>query len=266
MFRYLVIFTLLFSELSFAQKVKEFELFKKKTEDFPQFKYGKTEYDSLIFWNKQMTIEALNGFFSAKVKLSFIVDSLGLVDSIRVSDYTIEKIEGYITKEYSLDQMKKINSDLKNEAVRLIQMTSGLWNPAKNGGRSVQTKMFTYIYFSALAERNYPKSSSSNESSGNTMKMYLVKPNEGYKQSQLYGLYERKVKENKMDLAMVYLKQALRYFENKIQNTPSDIDAYYNKGICHVKLNQYADACKSFGTCKLLGDGSVQKLIDIYCK
>lgn len=269
--RYLLIFILVFLNynFSFGQKDKEVEIFKKKSGDYPQFIYDKIEYDSIIFWNKQMTIEALNGYWSAKAKVSFYVDSVGNLGNLSVTDFEMQRISNYIVRVNNEDP-KRISDDLKNEALRLIALTSGLWKPANEFGKIVKKRMFAYIYFNAETERKVASDNSEKpQETINTkviMTSHLVKPNEGYKQAQLFSVAERKSSTSKQELANVYYKQAVRFNENKIANTPNDVNAYYDMGVCYVKLSDYNHACKCWKQCVNMGDAEAQNLINKYCK
>src|ERR1700751_4171043 len=112
--KYYFVFIAFVLSITFSFAQKEIEIFKKKSPDYPQFIYDRIEYDSIMFWNKQMTIEAMNGYYSAKAKVSFTVDSIGSIKDLQISDFEMEKIPGYFTPAESKEQTVKISKDLQS--------------------------------------------------------------------------------------------------------------------------------------------------------
>lgn len=59
---------------------------------------------------------------------------------------------------------------------------------------------------------------------------------------------------------------ALTFFTKSLENTPTEINVLYNRGISYLFLGDKVKACEDWNRAKELGSPDVQALIDEYCK
>ncbi|MBL7915226.1 MAG: hypothetical protein JNL49_09270 [Bacteroidia bacterium] len=60
-------------------------------------------------------------------------------------------------------------------------------------------------------------------------------------------------------------KEAIPYFNCVLENSPSDVDALFNRGICYLKIDENKKACSDWQTISNMGKPDANKLLLKYC-
>ena len=87
-------------------------------EKMPEFKGGQKKLYKYIQENVHYPKEAKERCITGRFYVSFIIDTLGNIDSIKVN--------------------KRIHTLLKNEAIRVVKTMNGMWSPGRQEGRPVK--------------------------------------------------------------------------------------------------------------------------------
>lgn len=195
-------------------------------EEMPQFKGGEKELFSFIGNNVRYPPKARDNGIQGKVFVTFIVDTLGNIDSVRL--------------------LKDIGGGCGEEAMRVVKLTSGKWTPGIQEGKKINVRF------------NIPIGFILSEDSPNKKNM-ATDPFALYYENRSYNLGVEKLKTNEFELA-------IQYFTEAINNKNNYIDAYYNRGVGYLKVGKKEDACKDWKKAKELGDKEVEELIQKYCQ
>jgi len=229
------------------------------TDSLPHFLYTKAELDSFLLCNSIIPIEDESIGMSVHVYTSFFVDTLSNLLDINVSNVDIKTTAMFVQK-YSMDSVKVYYA---KESKRLISLTKDLWVVNKTNSKNRLNIIIPFISESYEQKRKDALKPSSYDY-GKLIKYDLYNKNvrgakKGYRIINYYDLGVKKMNQNKLLLAK-------KYFEQAIQIKADDIDAYYNMGICYLKLNDNPHACKCWEMGQKLGDTGVLDLINKYCK
>jgi len=88
--------------------------------------------------------------------------------------------------------------------------------------------------------------------------------------SPTYGVPEIKYDGDDYNIATRFFehgkyKSAKKYFTKEIDKNPNQIDSYYGRGFCYLKLGNKEAACKDWMKCEELGNKEVKNLIKTHC-
>jgi TonB family protein len=146
-----------------------------------------------------------------------------------------------VTSEGKISQIKLLRgvasdtlNELANEAIRVLSIMPA-WNPGTQNDKPVYVQYNLPVRFSLKgvpAESNNPD----NYTEGNKF-----------------------FKEGNYELA-------LQSYDKAISENKNNINAFYNRGVCNLKLNRNEQACIDFKSAVALGDKESQSLIDKFCK
>lgn len=93
-----------------------------------------------------------------------------------------------------------------------------------------------------------------------------------WEEAKKYGYEDSKPKltEAYFKIGNDYFKEkkyqiAITFFTKSLENTPTEINALYNRGVSYLYLGEKCKACEDWETARDLGSTDVQPLIDEYC-
>ncbi|MBA2612485.1 MAG: energy transducer TonB [Bacteroidetes bacterium] len=97
------------------------------SDSLPSFLYGPEQYKRFVQINLTYPTKAMRNNIQGTVYLSFVVDTLGKVNNIKI--------------------LKDIGGDCGIEAVKLIKQSSGIWKPGMDKGKKVNVLLNFPIKF-----------------------------------------------------------------------------------------------------------------------
>ncbi len=231
--------------------------YRSKVDSLPYFAFQLIELDTLISSLKVVPGNAELYGINCETEIGFRVDK---ANKITFSDF--QKAEAVIPEGLNMKDrngndfvrtsfVDSVKHACIKDAERLIKLTEGLWvSDSVRSGKELKIKIaYKTQSFDRLAKQ--PKSKTGFVPLGN-----LFVPRDV---SVPYNLGVSRLSMGKPRLAKIYLEEAV------ILNR-ADVDAYYNLGICNLKLKREKEACWCWQKCLELGDKSVSEQINKYCK
>ena len=194
-------------------------------DSMPNFPYGMMEFYKFFAQNLEYPQEASDSNIQGKVYVTFVVDSLGQVTESGI--------------------LKDIGGGCGQEAINVIKLTSGIWNPGIHKGKRVNVRMNLPITFTCL--------DCGKEDSG-----YKISTRTKDDPNYYYNLGVAEFNAGRHIIAIFY-------FTNALENNPKHLDALYNRGISNFEIGKIKAACEDWNFGKKNGDKDVQELIDKYC-
>src|SRR5688572_27508406 len=201
-----------------------------------RFSSSAAELDSFIKDNFIIPLAAQAYGIKASIKTTFIVDSMGQLMDVFISQVELNYFMLYEEEEGTFDALRKA---FLNEAERVILFSEGLWTPANCDGKIISDsikKDFEIIpenYSKREKDSRTPYSLGSNAMGGVFEKVTHETP------EKYYNNGVKKLTQKKYDIASKYFREAIQYKNDYI-------DAYYNLGIVELKLNNLKAACASW--------------------
>jgi TonB family protein len=179
----------------------------------PYFKGGDSDLFKFINKNRKYPQKAKDNCKSGVVYVRFIIDSLGNINSA-----ASRNIVGF---------------DLDEEAVRIVNLSSGLWNPGLKNKIPTNFKYEMPIRFTANDEC-IPK--------------YVEYQNSGNKFFEK-GKYEKAILE----------------YDKVLSMQPYNPDALFKKGLSKLKLGSIEEACENWQTIPDVLNEKAVKYLSEYC-
>ena len=192
----------------------------------PTFPDGMTALLRFIGYNINYPIEAQNNSIQGKVYVSFVVDTIGEITDTKI--------------------LKDIGGGCGQEAVNVLHLTSGLWEPGIHQGKKVNVRMTVPVKFTCNNCGEVKGSEYVIKNIGRNSDFYFDRGFEEY-QARRYAL-------------------ANYYFTKTLELDSSYTDALYNRGASRIYLGKVKEACEDWATAKKYGDKGVQELIDTHFK
>ncbi len=240
------------SSTAYSQKKKKSQKTVRElygVDSLPSFKYGTKELDTVCLYLQKQTWDVAIGRLGVKVKLKFVVDTSGFLDSIVAETHDFIFNEGM----YEFFSEKSAKLFFANEAIRVIQLTSGLWRSAWLEGRKKGFRVNHLFVFRQNSEK--------------ASEMFKETPSDaaldiasifGLNASDFFNIAVRKMRTEKWHLGILYFTENLR-------QKFTDKDSLYNLGICYKKTGQDKKACNSWKAASKLGDAQAESLVKKYC-
>jgi len=264
----------------------------------PQFKGGdKALYEFLgknIIYPEKAKEQGLQG----RVILNFIIETDGSVSNIFVLEGPGEILEQEAVKVVNLMQGMWTPGIINGEPVRVsfnmpIKFTLQIGGSYFDGSSYVTNPTIsffdTYKKGYEYLEKGMYKTASRYFSCyqvGDEINLdalyalglckFLLEDTKGaiscWEEAKKYGYEESKTKltEAYFKIGNEYFNDkkyqiALTFFTKSLENTPTDINVLYNRGISYLYLGDKGKACEDWNNAKELGSSDVQPLIDEYC-
>lgn len=231
--------------------------YRSKVDTLPYFTFLLTELDTLIGSLKHVPGSVELYGINCETEIGFRVDKHNKITFSGLQKAETVIPEGLKLKDKNGGDMIRATfvDSVKNECIqdaeKLMALTEGLW--VSDSLRSEREMVIKIPYHAIAFERlnKQPKGTAPFVQLGT-----LFVPKDA---ALPYNLGVRKMATNKNLLARIYLERAIMW-------NRKDIDAYYNLGICNLKLKRQKEACWCWHKCQELGDNSVSEQISKYCK
>lgn len=248
----LFVFLIIINNLTFSQSTDEKP---------PYFVYSNDEFKSYIKDNQVRPETAILYGINANVTVRFHLYPDKTIDSISVVNYDRIYINSDNLREKSL---KKVDEQYKEEAIRLIKFSEGLWNPLEKSGilyNSIITIVINFVTEANVKANNNIAKIEYIGMSSHSLKsnFHSSKKDIPYTSSdKYYNLGVQKISEKKYILAEKYLLETIKLNSN-------DVDAWFNLGQVYYKLQQEKDFCNCMKKASELGDKEAKEVFDKNC-
>jgi tetratricopeptide (TPR) repeat protein len=184
-----------------------------RNEKMPEFNGGDNGLVEFIRTNLHYPVYARDNCITGKEYAWFIITPEGKVDSVRI--------------------MGGIHESLDQEAMRVVKLTSGHWNPGKRNDTAIAVQYRLPFNFQLVNtgchDRDY------------------------YYKEGLKFLHKEK------------FDKALLSFDEAIKKDTFFVDALYNSAMINIKLKNFQTACNYLNRVKFAGKKEVDELIKKYC-
>jgi tetratricopeptide (TPR) repeat protein len=229
----------------------------------PAFEYSPTEFDSFIVDNMVRPNKALLYGINADIAVKFIINADRTLDSVEVLSYNRDYF--YITNNKPKIDFESIDNEYKNEAIRIIKFSQGLWIPLQIDSFYVKSPKVVKISFKT---ENYDKRKRELKATHTTEDLFFLLDEHNYSSKKdipytspdkYYNLGVKKTTEKKYLIAKKYFLETL-----KLKN--DDVDALFNLGQVYYKLGDKESFCKYMTQASNLGDAEAKSLINKFCK
>jgi len=157
-----------------------------------------------------------------------------------------------LTKEGELRNFNTIDTStsfqLNQNVVKCLKLSKGLWHKATINDHFCDINIVVVVRL---------------DSGGGGLYAYYVNANFDYIED---GLLLNQYYNIGSDFASKGMYQeAVPYFDVIIKKTTSDVDALYNRGVCHMKLGDMSKACEDWQIIQNSGKPDADKLLLKYC-
>lgn len=129
------LFLILIGQYSSQAQNQKAEVFS-YVEQMPEFIAGADSLNRFIYCHLQYPKQAINQDIHGKVSVKFVVNSQGQISQLQV--------------------VKKVNPMLDSEAIRVVQLTEGLWKPGMQNGKAVDVYKVLPINFIIVVDTVKP--------------------------------------------------------------------------------------------------------------
>lgn len=129
------LFLILIGQYSSQAQNQKAEVFS-YVEQMPEFIAGADSLNRFIYSHLQYPEQAINQDIQGKVSVKFVVNSQGQISQLQV--------------------VKKVNPMLDSEAIRVVQLTNGLWKPGMQNGKAVDVYKVLPINFIIVVDTIEP--------------------------------------------------------------------------------------------------------------
>lgn len=190
-----------------------------------------------------------------------------------------QKIKGSVLVAFVLNEegvvveqelVSNIGAGCGEEAMRLIQLTSGLWESAVHDGQNVSSIVHQRIYFDSSANTNPVVSAHSNAStksnSAKTPSADRSKSKDSKKERTredriqvLFNLGRKNFKEEKYS-------KARHYFQKVLELQPEDENTLYNLALTKIKLKDDKGACADLEALATKGNVDAILMLEKVCQ
>lgn len=179
----------------------------------PEFKGGSKEFVNFINKNFSYPKQAKQNCIGGNVNVRFVIDTSGNVAST--------------------EAINSIGFGCDEEALRLINMTSGKWKPGTQNGNPINTSYSTSILFK-IEEDCIP-------------------------------IYESYLEKGKRLMEKENYGKAIVEFNKVIDILPYNPDALLKRGICKLNLSDTSGACEDWNKIPEILNGGAKEYLDKYC-
>lgn len=218
-----ILFLLLSISLGTVAQETDFTL----PERLPDFMSG--SFSDFVKKNLVYPEEAESENVEGKVLVKVLVSTLGQIENAEI--------------------IRSLGYGCDEEALRIAELSSGLWSPAADDGKSVPVIIHLPILF------NLPEESTSEKGK------VTQTPVESEKVDRaviLFGHGTKNFDEEKYG-------KAKHYFEQVLELKPEDSNARFNLGLTKIKLDDKEGACADFRLLSDQGNEEALKMLDKHC-
>ncbi|MCK9220708.1 MAG: TonB family protein [Bacteroidales bacterium] len=251
---------------------------------FPHFKGGDAKLFEFLAKNVKYPEMAMEQGIQGRVFLAFIVEENGSISNIKV-------ISG-------------VNGGCTEEAIRVVNLTQGMWQPAWVNGKPQRAEFHLPVKFTIrevkkevdyyelglklMKEGKYRQAISffSNYKNGDKVNVdalynrglcsFLLEEYENaiwdWEEAMKHGciICQTKLNETYKCLGDKYSKKekyknAITWYTKYLVNLPNDIDVLLNRGKSYIKVKENTRACGDWQRAKELGSAEAQNLLDNHC-
>lgn len=188
--------------------------------------------------------EALNHYFSENIILKSKDFKTAITGSVTIK-FKLTK-EGELTDFVMLDSSS--STQLNQDVLKCLKLNKKMWHKAKIAGQYCDINIIVGVRLSAPDGQiyNYYVSAGFN---------YVI---DGTLHNNYYNIGS--------DFATKGMfQEAIPYFDVILSKSTSDVDALYNRGVCHMKTGDMTKACADWQIIQNSGKQDADKLLLKYC-
>jgi tetratricopeptide (TPR) repeat protein len=226
-----------------------------------KFLYSPEEQSAFISSNLIVPESARYYGINGDVTLTYVIDTLGdVVDGWMVT----ENLDfGNVLDLQEEVSEKELKGYFSNEALRVANLMSGLFEPAMDQGRKVTTAQNITLLFRTKQYEDNERDFRVQKNSQTDYRMVKFNFGTYTKEEPDYSLDRynhgvKKMQEGKLDMSCIYFEEAVRM-------NPQNVDALYDLGIVYLKLSKTNEACLAWDLARQLGDNEARYLMEKYC-
>jgi TonB family protein len=194
-------------------------------DSLPTFLYGDYQFSRFIQMNLIYPPEARKKEIQGFVYVSFVVDTIGNVSNSKI--------------------LKDIGGGCGNEALKAIQLSSGIWKSGIDKGKKVKVLLNLPVKFTCT-----------NCSNKGT---YIPNTDPNYFANYFYDRANEELNANRFLTSILYFTKSLSY-------KPNFKDAISKRGYAKFKNQDKKGACADWLSAQKLGDKGVDEFINLNCK